>query len=102
MFGYTFKGSNSASFIFASHLIRGHLLKRTVCSSRSKFFPLRVDPILKGLHCPEKETGSHKSCIPFGKMIGVLMHLNMFVSTFRWNILFIGQCESSVKGSKDC
>ena len=26
----------------------------------SNFFPLRVDPILKGLHCPGKQTESHK------------------------------------------
>ena len=32
---------------FASHLIRGWLLKKRICSHRSKFFPLRVDPFLK-------------------------------------------------------
>ena len=40
--GYTYKGSNST--IFASLLSRGQLLKQIICSSRSKFFPLRVDP----------------------------------------------------------
>ena len=34
--------------IFASHLIRDQLFKKRICSLRSKFFPLRVDPILKG------------------------------------------------------
>ena len=34
---------------------------------RSKFFPLRVDPILKGLHCPGKHRKSQK-LFPFIKM----------------------------------
>ena len=29
-----------------------------------KFFPFRVDPILKGLCCPGKQTGCHKSYFP--------------------------------------
>ena len=33
-------------FIFASHLIRGQLLKNRICSHRSKLLPLKVDPIL--------------------------------------------------------
>ena len=32
-------------------------------SSQSKFFPLRVDPILEGLSLPGKETGYH-NCLP--------------------------------------
>ena len=51
-------------FIFASHLIRDRLLMKRICSHRSKFFPVRVDPVLKGLHYPGKKTGSHKSCFP--------------------------------------
>ena len=66
--GYTFRGSNSfILFFFASHLFRGQHLKERICSPRSKFFPLRVDPILKGLHCPGKQTGSHKSRLPLQK-----------------------------------
>ena len=49
---------------FVSHLIRGQLLEKRICSLRSKFFPLRVDTILKEVHCPGKETGSHKNCLP--------------------------------------
>ena len=45
--GYIFRGSNSLIFIFASHLNRGHLLKKRICSPRSKSFLLRVDLILK-------------------------------------------------------
>ena len=58
--GYTVRGSNYFIFIFASHLIRSQLLKKRICSPRSKFIPLRVDSILKGLHCPRKQTGRHK------------------------------------------
>ena len=46
--GFTFRGSNSAIFIFASLLHKGKLLEKRICSSRSKFFPLRVDPFWKG------------------------------------------------------
>ena len=62
--GYTFRGSNSFIFIFASHLNGGQLLKKRICSPRSKFFSLRVDPVLKGLHCPVKQIGSKKNCLP--------------------------------------
>ena len=51
---YTFRGSNSFIFMFSSHFIWGQLVKKRICSRRSKFFPLRVDHILKGLHCPGK------------------------------------------------
>ena len=47
--GQIFKGSKSAIFISASFLIRGQLFKERICSSRSKFFPLRVDPSLEVL-----------------------------------------------------
>ena len=58
-------GSISFIFIFASHLIRGQLLKKRMCSRRSKFFPLTVDSILKGLYCPGWQTGCHKNCLPW-------------------------------------
>ena len=44
---------------FASLLWRGQLLKERICSLRSKFFPLRVDPISKELFSsrePNKNT----------------------------------------------
>ena len=47
-------------FIFISHLISGQLIKKRVGSPRSKVFPLRIDPMLKGLHCPGKQKGSDK------------------------------------------
>ena len=43
--------------------------------------PLRVDSNLKGLNCPGKQTGSHKSCLPFVKIkenhVGELIHLQL-------------------------
>ena len=64
MNGYTFRGSNSVIFIVASHINWGHLLKERICSHWSKFFPLRVDPILERLHPACKQTGSLKNCLP--------------------------------------
>ena len=49
---FSCRGSNSFIFIFASHLIRGQLLKERIYFPRSKSFPVIVDLILKGLHCP--------------------------------------------------
>ena len=46
MNGYTFRGSNSVIFIIASHINWGHLIKERIRFHQSKFFPLRVDPIL--------------------------------------------------------
>ena len=60
-------GSNSAIIIFASLLNRDQLLRERICSWWSKFFPLRVDPIFKGLHCPEKQKGNFKSNSPLYK-----------------------------------
>ena len=65
MNGYTFRGSNSYCH-FASHLTRDQLLKKRFAPG-GKLFPLRLDPILKGLHCPEKQTENHKSCFPLLK-----------------------------------
>ena len=56
--GYTFRGNNSVNFIFGSFLNEGHLLEGRICSPRSKFFPLRVDPNLDEFHHPGKQTGS--------------------------------------------
>ena len=55
-------------------------MKKRICSPRSKFFPLRVDPIWKGLHCPGKQNKKSQKLFPFVKMIenhdGVLIYLN--------------------------
>ena len=50
-----FQGKQLLFSFLASNLIRGQLLKKRICSSRSKFFPLTVDPILKGLHESKQE-----------------------------------------------
>ena len=52
--GYTFMGSNSCHFHFASLFNGDQLLQKKICSFRSNFFPLRVDPILEGFRYPEK------------------------------------------------
>ena len=62
--GYTFRGSNSAIFILTFFLNGGLLLKEKICSYRSKFFPLRVDPIFKRLYFPGKQTERYKSYFP--------------------------------------
>ena len=52
------------SFSFLSSISLGVNSLRKEFAPMSKFFPLRVDPIMKRLHCPGKQTGSHKSCFP--------------------------------------
>ena len=37
---------------------------KRICSSRSKFFPLRVDPSFEGFSCTVKQTGNFKSYLP--------------------------------------
>ena len=59
--GYTFRGSNSVIFIIASYINWGQLINERICSHRSKFFPLRVDPFMGRPRPPEKETGSHEN-----------------------------------------
>ena len=45
VYGYTFKATKSAIFIFACLPSQwGQLIKERICSTRSKFFPLWVDP----------------------------------------------------------
>ena len=43
-----FKGNNSGIFIFASLFNQDQLLKGRICSSRSKFIPLKVDLLMIG------------------------------------------------------
>ena len=58
------KGSNSVILIFASPFNVVKLLMKRICSSWSKFFPIRVDPISEGLFHSGKQTGSPKCCFP--------------------------------------
>ena len=39
--------------------------KERICSPWSKFFPFRIDSILEAAECAGKQTGSHKSCLPW-------------------------------------
>ena len=50
--------------MFASLLNCCQLLKEEICFFKSKFFPLKVDPILYGFCHPMTSKGSHKTCIP--------------------------------------
>ena len=78
----TLSGESNSFFIFVSHLSRGQLLKKRVCSRRSKFFPLRVDDIMKGLHWSGKQTGRYRSYFPCKhdkNRGGELLHLKRHV-----------------------
>ena len=57
----SFKLSNSSTFTFAfcPYSNGSQLVKGRICSSRSKFFPLRVDFHIEG---PHFQTGVHESC----------------------------------------
>ena len=51
----------SRVFNFYFLLNGDHLLKERIYFPRGKFFTLRTDSFLKGLQCPEKQTGSRKT-----------------------------------------
>ena len=55
VYRYNFRGSNSAIFIFVSLFSSGQPLKERICSSRSKFLSLRIDPFLQRLCSPESK-----------------------------------------------
>ena len=65
--GIFFKRSNCAIINFASLSSEGKLLKERICSSRSKFFPLRADPYFKIFLYPEKHIESRICCSPLYK-----------------------------------
>ena len=91
--GFYFKGSKSSIFCLASLLSRGPLLKIRICSFRSKFFPLKVDPILEELCSSHKQTGSHKSYFPLKTTVETiqrctLIPLKVCSSLIQVSILF--------------
>ena len=67
--GYSFRVSNPAIFSFAFLLNGNRLLKGRICSCRSKFFPLSVDPVLEGSRSPVKQM-DHRNCTRFFKSGG--------------------------------
>ena len=71
---YTFRGSDSAIFIFASLFKGWQLLKERIFSYRRRFFPLRVDLLSDRFHDPGKQKGSHNSCflVKMAKRHGVV------------------------------
>ena len=52
--GFNIKGSNSVIFILASFLNGSYLSKERICPFWSKFFPLRINPILERLSQPRE------------------------------------------------
>ena len=54
--GYTIMESNYVIFIFAFISNDDQLSKERICSSMSKFFPFRVDPIMRRLRQQRKRT----------------------------------------------
>ena len=50
---YISRVSNSFTFIFVFILKGDQLLRERICSSRSKFFPFRVDSFLRGFSSKE-------------------------------------------------
>ena len=46
----------------------GQPFKERICFCRNDFFPLTVDPFLKRLRAPMKQTGRHKCYTPYYKM----------------------------------
>lgn len=65
---YIYRWSNSFHFHFHRPSNCGQILKERICFFWSKFFPFKLDPVMKGLYYPRKETGTHKSFFPFAKM----------------------------------
>ena len=49
-------GGGGTRLFFASFLTKGKLLKERICSSRSKFFLLKVDPISESYLIKRKRT----------------------------------------------
>ena len=74
----TFAEANLQFLLFASLHNWGQLLRERICSSRSKFFLLRGDPILVKLRCPGNQTNGHK-VVSLGKMVenNVLLRLTL-------------------------
>ena len=76
----TFMGSKSAIFIFmvASLLNGSQILKERICSSRSKFFPLRVDSTVES-YVVKGGNPAVKKVVPLckdgGKNAGLPIHL---------------------------
>ena len=69
-------------FNSASILNGGKLLKQRICSSRSKFLPLRVDPFWNGSVVQEKVTEAVSLCKMAYKHVALPIHLTF--SVCRW------------------
>ena len=65
------QGRTSAIYKFASLLDRGLLLKETICSLRSKFFPLSIVPFLEGISSRKANKNTQK-LFPFVELAGIM------------------------------
>ena len=80
----TFRGSNST--ILLPHFSVGvKLLKERICSSRSKFFPLRVDPISNSFANQEKKKQGFMRVNISGT--GIYIRARMFIRII-WKLFF--------------
>lgn len=69
------------SFRLPPFLMGGQLLKERICSLRGKFFPLAVDPILKGCFHAGKQAKSPK-LFPLEKKDGKRRGIPIFLKSF--------------------
>ena len=67
---------------------KGQLVKERICSSKYKFFPSRVDPIVEGLQLPGKQTGSY--LFPFVKLVG--KNIGLYPDMLRLILFELKQC----------
>ena len=102
VFKYTFRGSNSNTFLFTSvFVVDWHFEQKRICSCRRKLFPLQVNPFLEGL-CPTGNKQADATFAPvciYGKKKtktkhnGVSQHLKLFYIILEWELQSIYQLD---------
>ena len=70
------QGENSVKMIFGFPLKRGLSKRKEFAPPWSKFFPFRKDPFSVEAWCAEKQSGSHKSCLPAEILPSVFVSLS--------------------------
>ena len=91
MNGYSSRGNNSASFIFASLLNWDQFLKENICSRRSKFFPFKSRSHSERAILSRETNRKSQKFFPFLKMIvkhGGVPKLN----SFAWSHFCLHYC----------
>ena len=70
----TLSGEATLPFsFFASFPNRGQLLKAKICSYRSKFFPLKVDPISERFSPPQNQERKSQKLSVLAKMAEIMV-----------------------------